>query len=89
MIVSDSLRVDVLRCYGGHVKTPNIDWLAKQGMLFERAYSISPWTTPSSVAMFTGEYPGIYRSGMMKIKKNPPRPRYTMYRIMIYYYLNT
>jgi arylsulfatase A-like enzyme len=76
IIVSDALRVDVLSCYGGDVKTPNIDWLAKQGILFERAYSISPWTTPSSVAMFTGVYPGIYRNGVMKIKNNPPKPRY-------------
>jgi len=76
MVVSDALRVDVLGCYGGHLKTPNIDWLATQGILFERAYSIAPWTTPSSVAMFTGEYPGIYRSGMIRIKNNPPRPRY-------------
>jgi len=76
MVVSDALRVDVLGCYGGHLKTPNIDWLATQGILFEKAYSIAPWTTPSSVAMFTGEYPGMYRSGMITLKNNPPRPRY-------------
>jgi len=66
IIVSDALRSDMLGCYGGDVKTPNIDWLSEQGVLFERAYSISPWTSPSSVAMFAGVYPDIYRSGFLK-----------------------
>jgi arylsulfatase A-like enzyme len=65
LIVSDALRADVIGCYGGDAKTPNIDWLAEHGVLFERAYSTSPWTAPSSVSMFTGEYPDIYQKGMI------------------------
>lgn len=60
MIVADALRQDVLGCYGGEAKTPNIDWLAAQGVVFDHAYSTSPWTVPSSVAMFTGNYPTTY-----------------------------
>jgi arylsulfatase A-like enzyme len=60
MIVSDALRQDVLGCYGGEARTPNIDALAGRGVLFENAYSTSPWTTPSSVSMFTGNYAGTY-----------------------------
>jgi len=69
LIVSDSLRADVLGCYGGEAKTPNIDNLASRGVKFERAYSTSPWTAPSAVSMFTGEYPNIYRNGNMKSGK--------------------
>lgn len=66
LIVSDSLRADVLRCYGGKANTPNIDWLAKRGTLFERAYCTSPWTSPSSIGLFTGEYPDIFRKDISK-----------------------
>jgi arylsulfatase A-like enzyme len=60
VIVSDALRQDVLGCYGGDADTPNLDWLAKNGVLFENAYSTSPWTAPSAVSMFTGNYATTY-----------------------------
>ena len=38
-IVSDDLKASVLGCYGDKVcKTPNIDRLAREGVVFERAY---------------------------------------------------
>lgn len=64
LIVSDALRADMLSCYGGEARTPNIDWLANNGVLFEKAYSTSPLTMPSCVGLFTGEYPDIYRKGV-------------------------
>ena len=34
-IMADQLRWDYLSCYGAtHIETPNIDWLARQGMRF-------------------------------------------------------
>lgn len=60
LIVSDALRHDVLGCYGGGAVTPNIDWLAENGVLFENAYANSSWTAPSSVSMFTGNYATTY-----------------------------
>ena len=54
IIVSDALRRDVLGCYGGAAHTPNIDRLAREGTLFENAYSTAPTTMPSAVAMLTG-----------------------------------
>ena len=60
IIVSDALRADALSCYGGEADTPNIDRLATQGVLFENAYSNSSWTVPSSISMFTGDYPGAF-----------------------------
>ena len=62
VIVSDTLRADVLGCYGGPAVTPNICELAERGVLFERAYSAASRTLPSSVAMFTGKHaPGYAR----------------------------
>lgn len=60
LIVSDALRQDALACYGGEAETPNIDRLAAAGVLFSNAYSNGPWTSPSSVAMFTGNYATTY-----------------------------
>lgn len=60
LIVSDALRADALECYGGAAETPNIDRLAEKGVLFENAYSNAPWTLPSSVALFSGNYPSTY-----------------------------
>lgn len=60
LIVSDALRQDILGCYGGAARTPNIDALAGAGVLFENPYSTSPWTVPSAVSMFTGNYACTY-----------------------------
>jgi arylsulfatase A-like enzyme len=60
IIVSDALRADVLGCYGGGLKTPHIDWLANNGVLFEGAHSTAPFTVPSAVSLLTGNYPTSY-----------------------------
>lgn len=39
------------------VNTPNIDALAKEGVLFERAYAAAPVCSPSRSALITGGYP--------------------------------
>jgi arylsulfatase A-like enzyme len=62
LVVSDALRQDVIGCYGGEARTPNIDRLAERGVMFERAYTTSPWTPPSAVSIFTGNYATSYPS---------------------------
>lgn len=69
LIVADSLRHDVLGCYGGDASTPNIDRLAGNGALFERAYSTAPCTFPSSTSMLTGQYS---RSFIFPTQNDPP-----------------
>lgn len=56
LIVADAMRYDVAGCYGGSAHTPNIDWLAQNGVTFTRAYSAGTCTQASSVALFTGNH---------------------------------
>lgn len=59
LIVIDTLRTDVLGCYGSDLAaTPGLDAFADEGVLFEAAYSQSPWTLPSFATLFTSTYPG-------------------------------
>jgi len=55
VITLDTTRADHLGCYGYPLPTsPNIDALAKQGVLFEQAYAPMPQTLPSHSTLFTG-----------------------------------
>ena len=64
LILIDDLN-DWIGCMGGHpqAKTPNIDRLAKRGVLFTNAHCQSPVCNPSRASMMSGLYPessGIY-----------------------------
>ena len=51
----DQLRPDFLSCYGADfIDTPNIDWIAENGIRYERAYSASPVCVPARTALLTG-----------------------------------
>ncbi|MDP9035362.1 MAG: sulfatase-like hydrolase/transferase, partial [Myxococcota bacterium] len=53
----DALRADHVSAYGyGRQTTPNIDALAREGTLFERAYCPTPHTSYSISSMLTGKY---------------------------------
>jgi arylsulfatase A-like enzyme/Flp pilus assembly protein TadD len=43
-----------------HGLTPNLDLLARQGVVFERAYSQAPLTPVSHATIFTGTYPQFH-----------------------------
>lgn len=58
LIMADDLGWKDLHCYGNEkLDTPNLDRLAKQGLLFTDAYSASPVCTPTRAALMTGESP--------------------------------
>jgi len=66
LIVVDALRRDTLGCYGDpRVKTPNIDRLAAEGVLFENHLTQVPFTWPSFGSLLTGKYPR--RHGLVKM----------------------
>jgi arylsulfatase A-like enzyme/tetratricopeptide (TPR) repeat protein len=59
LISIDTLRSDHLPAYGyGGVATPAIDALARDAVLFERAYSHVPLTLPSHASILSGRLPG-------------------------------
>jgi len=56
IVMADQLTALALGCYGNKdVKSPNIDRLAAEGVLFESAYSSSPLCTPARYAFMTGQ----------------------------------
>lgn len=58
LISVDTLRADHLPAYGyPNVKTPAIDALAADGVVFERAYSHAPQTLPAHASMLSGRLP--------------------------------
>src|ERR1700681_1016368 len=58
LISIDTLRADHLPVYGYRkVKTPAIDALAADGMVFERAYSHAPQTLPAHTSILSGSLP--------------------------------
>ncbi|MFH1845799.1 MAG: sulfatase [bacterium] len=60
LIVSDALRADVLGCYGGEARTPHLDRLTADGVLFDNAYSTAPATMASAISMWSGNYSRAY-----------------------------
>ncbi len=69
-IISDDLSAETVKCFGQRqCETPNIDSLAKTGLMFERAYCQYPVCGPSRAALMSGMYPpsiGVMGNGMSK-----------------------
>ncbi|HWP44004.1 MAG TPA: sulfatase [Blastocatellia bacterium] len=63
LIVIDTLRSDHLTIHGyGRPTSPNLDRIARQGVIFENAYAASSWTLPSHVSLFTGRYANEHKA---------------------------
>ncbi len=72
IIIIDALRFDCLTCSQDKrflrkyeverlLCTPNLDWLAEQGVFFEQARSTATCTPPAIASLFTGCYPPKHR----------------------------
>jgi arylsulfatase A-like enzyme len=60
LILTDQQRWDAMGAYGNRViQTPNMDRLASQGAVFERAYAAHPMCAPTRAAMMSG-YPAAH-----------------------------
>lgn len=57
-ILIDDMGAGDLSCYGSSFyETPNIDRLAREGMLFTDAYAAAPVCSPTRASILTGKYP--------------------------------
>ena len=68
LVTFDTTRADHFGAYGNtEIRTPVVDALAADGVLFERAYSAVPVTAPSHSTILTGTYPpthGVRDNGL-------------------------
>ena len=72
MIVIDTLRADHLGAFGyGRETSPHLDSLAADSILWRRALSHAPWTSPSVGALLTSLHPAALGFGD---SRNPVRP---------------
>ena len=58
-MISDDLKASVLGCYGNKIcKTVNIDRLAEESLVFDRAYCQGTWCSPSRTSFMHSLYKG-------------------------------
>jgi arylsulfatase A-like enzyme/Flp pilus assembly protein TadD len=75
LITIDTLRADHVGCLGAQtVKTPTLDALAHDGVVFERAISQVPLTWPSHAVILTGTYP--FQNGVQDFTGQPLAPQF-------------
>lgn len=61
-ILIDDMGYGDLGCYGGKfAPTPNLDTLAREGILFKQFYVAAPICSPSRTAFVTGMFPGRWK----------------------------
>lgn len=64
-ILGDDLGWADLSSYGSpHIRTPNLDRLARQGVRFTDAYSGSATCSPTRFSLYTGRFPGRTKGGL-------------------------
>jgi choline-sulfatase len=76
LVTIDTLRADRLGCYGDReARTPALDALAREGVLFEAAFTHVPITLPAHATLFTGLLPpahGVRGNGAFALPPGPP-----------------
>jgi len=72
LISADTTRADRVGCYGNRaIQTPELDRLAREGVLFLRAITSAPITLPGHATMLTGLNPprhGIRSNGLFRLR---------------------
>ncbi len=76
-ILGDDHSSGVLGAYGNTIiRTPNLDRMAKRGILFENAFVSSPLCSPSRQSILTGKYP--HSTGVSILKSSFPEREVTI-----------
>ncbi len=61
LVSVDTLRADHLSSYGGAaVRTPHLDRIASEGVLYENVSTVAPTTLPAHASLFTGLSPVVH-----------------------------
>ncbi len=71
LILADDLGYSDLGCYGGEIQTPNLDYLAANGVRFSRFYNTSR-CCPSRASLLTGLYNQQAGIGEMTTARTEP-----------------
>ena len=71
IFIADDISWDDFGCYGNKdVKTPNIDRLAGEGLIFNNMYLTTSSCSPSRNSIITGRYP--HNTGAPELHSQPP-----------------
>ena len=71
VFIADDVSWDDLRAYGNeYVKTPNIDSLSSEGLVFKNMYLTTSSCSPSRNSIITGRYP--HNTGAPELHSQPP-----------------
>lgn len=76
IILADDLGFSDIGCYGGEIETPNIDYLAKQGVRFSQFYNASR-CCPTRASLLTGLY--SHQAGVGNMSFDQQKPGYRGY----------
>jgi arylsulfatase A-like enzyme len=75
LILADDLGYSDIGCFGGEIRTPNLDALAAGGLRFTQFYNATR-CCPSRASLLTGLYPHQAGVGDMNDDEGPRRPGY-------------
>ena len=75
LIVADDMGYSDAGCYGGEIRTPNLDALANNGLRFTQFYNTAR-CCPTRAALLTGLYPHQAGVGHMMDDKGDKYPGY-------------
>ncbi len=81
LIMTDQHRYDCLGCWGNAViRTPNLDSIARDGVIFTSAYTSTPSCTPARSGLLTGLSP--WHHGMLGYGRGARRYKYELPRML-------
>lgn len=89
LFIADDMTQRDLSVYGGDAHTPNLDRMAQDGMVFERAFAASPTCSVSRTSLLTADYPmhhGAHALGSVMKRPVPTLPQILKaqgYRVVI------
>ncbi|MDB5295008.1 MAG: arylsulfatase [Phycisphaerales bacterium] len=73
VILADDMGFSDVGCYGGEIRTPNVDRLAAEGVRFAQFYNMAR-CCPTRAALLTGLYP--HQAGMGAMNQDLGKPAY-------------